>query len=309
MGVVAMSQLFKSFSQIEAAVLTSVKASGKRPRIALACAQDPDGLAAVVDAHRRGVVDAVLIGDVESISSQLFAAGENEAEYELLACDDEREAARMAVAMVRAGEADIPMKGLMMTASFMRAILDKETGLLPEGNLLSQATVLEWPARDKLMVISDCAVNIAPDLGQKAKICRNAIDLAHVLGYERPNVGVISALEVVNPKIQSTVDAAAIADMDWPDACVGGPFALDNAVVPEAAALKGVTHPAAGKCDVLIVPDLPSGNIFTKSLTFFAQLKSAGSLNGTTSPVVMTSRTDTPKDKYFSILVAIAKTL
>ena len=90
---------------------------------------------------------------------------------------------------------------------------------------------------------------------------------------------------------------------------MGGPFALDNAISPEAAALKGVTHPAAGKCDVLIVPDLPSGNIFTKSLTFFAELKSAGSLNGTTHPVVMTSRTDTPEDKYYSILVAIAKTL
>lgn len=305
MGVVEVTKLFKSFADIEAAVL----ASGSRPRIALACAQDPDGLAAVVDARRRGVVEATLIGDVESIRRQLADAGENEKDYALLACDDERECARMAVAMVRSGEADIPMKGLMMTASFMRAILDKQDGLLPEGRLLSQATVLEWPARDKLMVISDCAVNIAPDLEQKTKICRNAIDLAHVLGYECPNVGCLSALEVVNPKIQSTVDAAAIAQMEWPDACVGGPFALDNAIVPEAAALKGVTHPAAGKCDVLIVPDLPSGNIFTKSLTFFAELKSAGSLNGTTSPVVMTSRTDTPEDKYFSILVAIAKTL
>lgn len=305
MGVVEVTKLFKSFADIEAAVL----ASGRRPRIALACAQDPDGLAAVVDARRRGVVEATLIGDVESIRRQLAEAGEDEKDYVLLACDDERECARMAVAMVRSGEADIPMKGLMMTASFMRAILDKQDGLLPEGRLLSQATVLEWPARDKLMVISDCAVNIAPDLEQKTKICRNAIDLAHVLGYECPNVGCLSALEVVNPKIQSTVDAAAIAQMEWPDACVGGPFALDNAIVPEAAALKGVTHPAAGKCDVLIVPDLPSGNIFTKSLTFFAELKSAGSLNGTTSPVVMTSRTDTPEDKYFSILVAIAKTL
>lgn len=309
MGVVGMAQLYKSFADIEAAVLAAVEECGHKTRIALACAQDPDGLAAVVDARRRGVVEATLIGDVESIRRQLAEAGEDEGAYELASCDDELESAQLAVSLVRKGEADIPMKGLMMTANFMRAILDKEKGLLPAGKLLSQATVLEWPARDKLMVISDCAVNISPNLEQKAKITRNAIDLAHVLGYERPNVGVLSALEVVKEKIPSTVDARAIAEMEWPDACVGGPFALDNAIVPEAAALKGVTHPAAGKCDVLIVPDLPSGNIFTKSLTFFAELKSAGSLNGTTSPVVMTSRTDTPEDKYYSILVAIAKTL
>lgn len=309
MGVVGMAQLYKSFADIEAAVLAAVEECGHKTRIALACAQDPDGLAAVVDARRRGVVEATLIGDVESIRRQLAEAGEDVGAYELISCNDELESAQLAVSLVRKGEADIPMKGLMMTANFMRAILDKEKGLLPAGKLLSQATVLEWPARDKLMVISDCAVNISPDLEQKAKITRNAIDLAHVLGYERPNVGVLSALEVVKEKIPSTVDARAIAEMEWPDACVGGPFALDNAVVPEAAALKGVTHPAAGKCDVLIVPDLPSGNIFTKSLTFFAELKSAGSLNGTTSPVVMTSRTDTPEDKYYSILVAIAKTL
>lgn len=309
MGVVGMAQLYKSFADIEAAVLAAVEERGHKTRIALACAQDPDGLAAVVDARRRGVVEATLIGDVESIRRQLAEAGEDVGAYELISCNDELESAQLAVSLVRKGEADIPMKGLMMTANFMRAILDKEKGLLPAGKLLSQATVLEWPARDKLMVISDCAVNISPDFEQKAKITRNAIDLAHVLGYERPNVGVLSALEVVKEKIPSTVDARAIAEMEWPDACVGGPFALDNAVVPEAAALKGVTHPAAGKCDVLIVPDLPSGNIFTKSLTFFAELKSAGSLNGTTSPVVMTSRTDTPEDKYYSILVAIAKTL
>ncbi len=308
MGVVAVT-LYKSFADIEQAVLASVAERGKKVRIALACAQDPDGLAAVVDARRRGVVEATLIGDVDSIRSQLAQMGEDEASYELIPCSEELAAGQLAVSLVREGKADIPMKGLMMTANFMRAILDKERGLLPAGKLLSQATVLEWPARDKLMVISDCAVNISPNLEQKAQITRNAIDLAHVLGYERPNVGVLSALEVVKEKIPSTVEARAISEMEWPDACVGGPFALDNAVVPEAAALKGVTHPAAGKCDVLIVPDLPSGNIFTKSLTFFAELKSAGSLNGTTHPVVMTSRTDTPEDKYYSILVAIAKTL
>lgn len=304
MGVVDMT-MFRDFAEMEEAVL----ASGLRPRIALACAQDPDALSAVVEARHRGIAEATLIGDVDAIHSLLDYEGEDPDAYELIACDDEREAARLAVSMVREGKADIPMKGLMQTANFMRAILDKEQGFVPEGALLSQTTVLEWPACNKLMVISDCAVSISPDLEHKTKICRNAIDLAHALGYERPNVGILSAVEVVKDKIPSTVDAAAIADMDWPDACVGGPFALDNAIDPEAASRKGIHHPAAGRCDVLIVPDLCSGNIFTKSLTFFAKLKSAGALCGTTHPVVMTSRTDTPEDKYYSILTAIAKTL
>lgn len=297
--------MYRNFAEMEQRVL----AAEARPRIALACAQDPDALAAVVEARRRGVAEATLIGDVAAISAELAHLGEDKAGYDVRACDDEAEAARMAVAMVRAGEADIPMKGLMQTASFMRAILDREQGFVPEGGLLSQATVLEWPARDRMLVISDCAVNIAPDVDAKAKICRNAIDLAHALGYERPNVGILSAVEVVKEKIPSTVDAAALAAMPWPDAVVGGPFALDNAISVEAAERKGITHPAAGRCDVLIVPDLCAGNIFTKSLTFFAELKSAGALCGTTHPVVMTSRTDTPEDKYYSILTAIAKTL
>ena len=297
--------MYKNFDQMEAAVL----ASGTRARIALACAQDPEALEAVVDARRRGVAEGILIGDVDSIAAQLAALGESASDYVLEPEADELEAGRKAVRLVRAGEADIPMKGLMQTASFMRAILSKEEGLLPAGGLLSQATVLEWTERDKIAIISDCAVNISPNLEQKAKICRNAIDLAHVIGYERPKVGVLSAVEVPKPSIPSTMDAKALAEMDWPDADVGGPFALDIAVDAAAAAKKGVTHPAAGDCDVMIVPDLPAGNIFTKSLTFFARLRSAGSLNGTTAPVVMTSRTDTPEDKYLSILVAIAKTL
>lgn len=297
--------MFKNFDKIEQVVL----ASGQRPRIALACAQDPDALEAVVEAHRRGIARATLIGDVAAIEQRLSDLGEPSGTYEFVSCDDEREAARIAVRMVHEGQADIPMKGLMQTASFMRAILDREQGFVPEGGLLSQATVLEWPAQERMMVISDCAVNIAPDLDAKAKITRNAIDLAHTLGIERPNVGVLSAVETVKDKIPSTVDARAIAEMDWPDAVVGGPFALDNAINVQAAERKGITHPAAGRCDVLVVPDLCAGNIFTKSLTFFAELRSAGALCGTTSPVVMTSRTDTPEDKYLSILVALLKVI
>lgn len=299
MGVVGM---YRTFDEIEAAL-----SAAEPKRLVLAGSQDAPALEAVVRACRAGLVNATLIGDVAQTSDLLEQLGEPVEGYRLIPCEDERECARMAVRMVHDGEADIPMKGLMQTASFMKAILDREQGFVPEGALLSQATVLEWPAENRLMVISDCAVNIAPDRDAKAKITRNAVDLAHQLGIECPKVALLSAVEVVKESIPSTMDAVAIAEMPWDDCVVGGPFALDNAISPEAAAHKGIVHPAAGHADVLVVPDLCSGNIFTKSLTFFAGLRSAGALCGTTSPVVMTSRTDTPEDKYLSILVALNK--
>ncbi len=297
--------MYRSFDEMESAVL----ACGERKRLVLAGSQDAPALEAVVEARRRGVVDAVLVGDADATRALLAGFGDDASNYEFVPCGDERECARTAVRMVHEGEADIPMKGLMQTASYMRAILDREQGFVPEGALLSQATVLEWTAENRMLVISDCAVNISPDLAAKAKICENAVELAHQLGIERPRVAALSAVEVVKSSIPSTEDAAALAAMPWKGCVVGGPFALDIAINEDAARHKGVDHPAAGHADVLIVPDLCSGNIFTKSLTFFARLRSAGSLCGTTSPVVMTSRTDTPEDKYLSILTAVAKTL
>lgn len=297
--------MYHSFQEMEHKLL----GQGIVKRVALANAQDEDALAALVHAKRQGVASGTLIGDVDTIRALLRRMNESEDDYRLLACEDERESARIAVGMVHEGSADIPMKGLMQTASFMKAILDKTQGFVPQGALLSQATVLEWPAQNKMLVISDCAVNISPDREAKVKITRNAVDLAHTLGVEHPNVALLSAVEVPKESIPSTLDAQAIAQMEWSDCVVGGPFALDNAISEKAARHKGITHPAAGKADVLILPDLCSGNIFTKSLTFFAGLNSAGALCGTTRPVVMTSRTDTPEDKYYSILTAIIKSL
>ncbi len=300
MGVVAM---YRSFDEIEDALLESAASR----RLVLAGSQDDLALEAVVRGKRAGLLEAVLVGDETRTRELLAQMGEDADAYEFVPCDDERECARIAVRMVHEGYADIPMKGLMQTASFMKAVLDKEWSFVPAGGLLSQATVLEWPAENRMLVISDCAVNIAPDRSDKAKIARNAIDLAHVLGVEMPKVAMLSAVEVVKSSIPSTVDAAEIAALTWEDAVVGGPFALDNAIDAASAAHKGIDHPAAGAADVLVVPDLCSGNIFTKSLTFFARLRSAGALCGTTSPVVMTSRTDTPEDKYLSILVALLR--
>jgi phosphate butyryltransferase len=267
-------------------------------------------LEAVVRAKRNGIAEAILIGDTEEIAALLDEMGETVFDYETVSCHDEREAAALAVRLVKEGKADIPMKGLMMTSSFMHAVLDKEAGLLNEGELLSQATVLEFSEEHRMLVISDCAVNIEPDYEQKIRITKNAVGLAHLLGIEKPQIAFLSALEKVNPKIPSTVEmsrlAAFVMEGGIPGAgAAAGPLALDVAVSAEAAIHKGVDDPVCGAADILIVPDLVSGNIFTKSLTFFAHLRSAGTIAGTERAVVMTSRTDTPEDKYLSVLVAI----
>ncbi len=293
--------MFHNFSEIE----TYIKNSKIPKKIALAGAQDINALEAVVNAKRKEVISAVLVGDSSMIVKNLHDMSEPVSDYEIISCDNEHECAQAAVALVKQGKADIPMKGLMQTASYMRAILHKADGLLPEGALLSEATVFFYPKANRFMIASDCAVNIAPSLDEKVLIVKNAVLLAQALGIERPKVAVISAQEQVNPKISSSVDAGMLADMDWADCLVQGPLALDNAVSPEAAKHKGIQSEVAGDADILLLPDLCSGNVLHKSLHYFADYDTAGALCGTTSPVIMTSRTDSSSSKYNSILIAI----
>lgn len=297
--------MYKSFKQIEEMLLEKKKIK----TLALANAQDLEALSAVVFAKNRGVINPVLIGEREKINALLRQLDEDVSEYRIIDCDNEADAANLAMQLVAKKEADIPMKGLMQTASFMKAVLNKEYGFVPPNSLISQVTVLDWSERGKFLLITDCAINISPDLEAKEKMIKNAVSLAHKLGIEKPKVAVISAVEVVKDKISSTVDAKALSEMPWEDCIVGGPFALDNAVSIEAAHHKGINHPVAGDADILIMPDLCTGNVFTKSLTFFAHLESAGAVCGTSIPVVMTSRSDTPENKYQSILTAIMQSM
>lgn len=295
--------MFKNFDDIEKYIFQN----NVIKTVALANAEDENALEAVVAAKRKGIVKAILIGNIIKIRELLTGWNENVDDYRYIECVDELESARIAIKLVKEKEADFPMKGLMMTSSFMKAILDKEKGLIEPGNLLSQASIVEFKEENRLMIISDCAVNIAPDVEKKIKITQNAINLANKLGIENPNVAVLSALEKVNPNIQSTVDADIISKYEGFKnvGYVYGPLALDLAISKEAAMHKGIDNPVCGNADILIVPDLASGNIFSKSLVFFAHLRMAGVLNGTKNPVVMTSRTDTPEDKYLSILMAV----
>lgn len=301
--------MFTSFQEIE----EYIKKNHIVKKVALAGAHDDDALAAVANARKKGVITAVLIGHKEKIKKLLPLLGEKESDYEIIEEENEQESARLACSLVKSGKADIPMKGLMQTASFMRAVLDKKAGFLSEGALLSQATVLDFPKEKRLMIISDCAVNIAPDYADKVKILKNAVTLAHKLGFDMPKAAIITPVEVINPAIQSTIDAAMISkavQRGQIKGCIAdGPLGLDNAVSEEAAKHKGIVSPVAGHADILLMPDLSTGNVFTKSLTYFADLASSGTLNGTTSPVIMTSRTDTPENKYYSILTAILQSL
>lgn len=300
--------MFQNFKEMETYILSS----GVKKKLALANAQDDDALSAVVGAVKKGVAEAVLIGVPEKIEELLKNMGEEPQHYEIIEQRDEREAGLLACQLVKDGQADMPMKGLMQTATFMRCILDKERyGFVPEGALLSQCTVMEY--QDRLLLVTDCAVNVTPDYGDKVKLVKNAVALAKKLRIDCPKVAVVAPVETVNPKMPSTVDAAMLskaADRGQIKGCViDGPLGLDNAVSAEAARHKGIKSPVAGQPDILLMPDLCAGNIFTKSISYFAGILSAGTLCGTSVPVVMTSRTDTPENKYYSILTAIMQCL
>lgn len=296
---------FRSFSEIE----EFVTGSGIRKTIALAGAHDSYALDSVIHARKKGLIEAVLIGHAGEIRRLLEERGEREADYRLSDCQGNAEASETAVRLVRSGEADMPMKGLLHTSDFMRPILNKETGLLPPGNLLSQVTLVEDQKEQRLFQITDCAINIAPNLEQKRKMIENAVGLAGCLGVGLPKVAVVSALEEVNPKIPSTVDAAELARDNREGRIRGciveGPLGFDNAVSREAAKHKGIDSQVAGQADIIVVPDLCSGNILTKSIIFFTNMPSCGTLLGTSVPVIAVSRTDTPEDKYRGILVSL----
>lgn len=297
--------MFKNFGEVEKYVLENKIVK----KIALCGAHDEPALAAVVDAKRKGVVDCVLIGVEDEIRAILAKLGENADGYEIINEPDETLSAKMAVKMVKEGKADIPMKGLMQSSSYLRAILDKENGILPEGKVLSQCTVFEYPEQERFMFAGDCAMNITPGVAEKSEIIKNSAELAKCFGITEPKVACLSALEKVNPKMQSSVDAGELAAMEWDGCMVEGPFALDNAVDLEAAKHKGIVGGVAGNADVLLMSSLDMGNVFHKTIHFFAHAKMGSALCGTDYPVIFTSRTDSAEGKYNSILIAVMQAI
>ncbi len=212
------------------------------------------------------------------------------------------------MSMARAGEADVVMKGTLETATFMRAALDRDNGLRV-GRLLTHVAVFEIPGFNRLLLISDAGIIVAPDIYQKIVIVQSAIEVAHKLGLDQPKVAILAASELVDPKIPSTVDAANLSKMaergQIRGGVVDGPLALDNAISEASIAIKGIQSPIAGQADILIVPSVEAGNLLAKAITYFGHGEMAGVVVGGCAPLVVTSRSDSHTTKLVSIALGV----
>lgn len=273
-------------------------------RIAVANGANDEVLEAVDMAHREGIVEAILVGDSLKTKEIMQQHGINPDEYTFVEASSLQECAQKAVQLVHDGKAQILMKGLVDTGILMKEVLNKEYGLR-KSSLLSHVAVQEVPRYHKLLVITDAAMNIAPNVEQKAEIIRNAMQVTRALQIEEPKVALLAAKEKVDEKMPCTVDAKALKEMDFPRAIVDGPFALDNAISKESARIKGLDSSVAGDADILLAPDIEAGNILYKTLNFLVDTKGAGILVGAASPIVLTSRADDEPTKLHSIALAV----
>ncbi|WP_411679057.1 phosphate butyryltransferase [Clostridium thailandense] len=276
-------------------------------KVAVAVAQDKPVLEAIRDAKEQGIADAILVGEKSEIENIAKEIGMNLSNFEVIDEKDKVKAALKAVELVSTGKADMLMKGLIDTANFLRAVLNKEVGLRT-GKLMSHVGVFQLDKFDRLLFVTDAAFNMYPELKDKVDIVKNAVTVAKAVGVETPRVAPICAVEVVNPSMQATVDASILSKMNDRGQIKGcfidGPLALDNALSEEAAAHKGVTGPVAGKADILLMPNIEAGNIMYKTLTYTTECKSGALLVGTSAPVVLTSRNDSHETKMYSIALA-----
>jgi phosphate acetyltransferase len=267
---------------------------------------DRDSLIGALEAAKRGLIVPVLVGPPAKIRAVAKAEGVDIAALRLVATEHSHAAAAKAVELARSGEVEALMKGSLHTDELMGAVVASDTGLRT-GRRVSHVFVMDVPTYPRLLLITDAAINIAPDLETKADIVRNAIDLARVLGIETPHVAILSAVETVSPKIQSTIDAAALCKMAERGQIEGGvldgPLAFDNAISAHAAATKKIVSPVAGRADILLMPDLEAGNMVAKQLQYLAGADSAGIVLGTRVPIVLTSRADTVRTRIASAAV------
>ncbi len=279
-------------------------------RIAVAVAQDHEVLMAIKMAKDKGIIIPILVGDSEKIKS---ICGEISLDYkniEIINELDPVQACRIATSLVSSGKADILMKGLVDTSIILKAVLDSEIGLRTD-KIISHVAVFQVPTYHKILMVTDPAMNISPDLEQKRQIIENAVDLIKCFQVNNPKVAVLAAKEKVSPKMEATVHAAELKRMNQEgiikNSIVDGPFALDNAINKDSARIKEIKSEVAGDADILLVPDINSGNILYKSLTFLANAKSAGLIIGTSAPIVLTSRADNDESKLNSIALAVLK--
>jgi len=266
-------------------------------------------LEAVAKARREGVVEPVLIGNKEGIVRLLKDAGEDTVRYRIIDEPNGSEAAYLAIEMIRNGSADFLMKGSIHTSVILKTILNKERGL-PVDGLMSSLCILEIPKYHKLLAITDGAIVIQPDLNQKKLMIENTVRTLRAMGYERPKVAALTATESVSPRIQDTLDAAMLKEMNQrgeiPDCVVEGPISLDLALDREACQTKGFKSEVGGDADLVLAPNITAANALIKSLRLMGGAESANLVLGSKVPIVLTSRGASVKTKYLSLLVTAA---
>jgi len=278
-------------------------------KVVVAAAQDPYVIQAVAEAGEKSIAESILVGDETEIRSIAESA---EISLERIPIIDEVDPVRavsVAVQIVSSGEADILMKGYIHTDDFLRGVLNREYGLRT-GYIMSHVFIAEISDMNRLLFITDGAMNVNPDLEQKAAILLNAVHLANIFGVSNPKVAVLAAVELVNPAMPATVEAACLAKMAErnqyvPSCTVEGPLAMDNAVSLIAAKHKKISGPVAGQADILLVPNIESGNMLVKSIVYLGAHRLMGLLVGAKAPVVLTSRADTTESKLLSIIGAV----
>ena len=288
-------------------VLKAVEVEEPRS-VAVAAANDPTIIEAMKRALEADVAKPTFFGEAARIREMAAQLSWTLPDEWIVDIPDALQAAVEAVRAVREARCDVLMKGMIHTDDFLRAILDKENGLR-SGVIMSHVFVLELKSQQRFVFVTDGAMNIAPDLVRKADIVLNAVYLANAFGYEMPRVAAVAAVELVNPAMPATMEAAALAKMaerrQFPNCIIDGPLGLDNAVSMVAAKIKKIDSPVAGQADILLVPDIEAGNVLVKCFSHLGGGRTAGVLIGATAPVVLTSRADTATDKFLSAAVAV----
>ena len=283
-----------------------LKEVGKKT-VSVAVAQDKPVLEALKEASRMGMVNGILVGNEPEIRAISNEIDFDLSDFRIVNEPNVAKAALEAVRLVSAGEADMVMKGLVDTATFLRSVLNKEVGLRT-GKLMSHVSVFDIEGYDRLLFLTDAAFNTYPDLKAKVQIINNSVSVAKACGIKLPKVAAVCAVEVVNQDMQATVDAALLAKMSdrgqIKGCLVDGPFALDNAISEEAAEHKGVSGEVAGRADVILLPNIETANVMYKTLTMLSKTRNGGLLVGTSAPVILTSRSDSFEVKVNSIAVA-----
>ncbi|MDR1379332.1 MAG: phosphate butyryltransferase [Synergistaceae bacterium] len=299
--------ILRSFDEL----IEKTKGFSSPRRVVVVASAAEHALKAVLRAQKDGLVKPVLVGDkaktLEILSHLGAVAPDQDTYQDIYDVPDDDEAARKAVSLIREGKGDFLMKGKLETAQMLKPVVNKETGL-GTGGLMSNFVIFQAPRYHKLLVVTDGGMVTYPTLEQKKAIIKNTVETLKALGYENPKIGVLAAVEKLNPKMPETVDADALrrmnAEGEIKDCIVEGPISLDLALDPEAAVIKGYKSPVAGDADVLIVPNIHTGNALGKSILLFGGGRMANFIVGAKVPIVLASRASSVEEKYLSLMVA-----